>query len=103
MVGAGTFNGYPLGVAAALATIQFMEKDQGSFYKRWDAHQANLVSGLKDIARKYDIPMLLQEVRGCIFYQFTDLQIAHNMGEWMAVADHARQDRLRAICSRPAC
>lgn len=96
VVGAGTFNGYPLGVAAALATVECLEKDRGAFYRRWDAHQADLVKGLKEIASKYGTPMLLQEVRGCIFYQFTDLPVAHNMGEWMAVADHARQDRLRA-------
>ncbi len=39
--------------------------------------------------------MLLQEVRGCIFYQFTDLPIARNMGEWMGKSDHAKQERLR--------
>jgi glutamate-1-semialdehyde 2,1-aminomutase len=95
VVGAGTFNGYPLGVAASVATLKILERDNGAFYKRWDANQARLVSGLKEIAQRRGIPMLLQEVRGCIFYQFTDLPVAHNMGEWMAVADHARQERLR--------
>jgi glutamate-1-semialdehyde aminotransferase len=74
-----------------------MESDDGALYRRWDAHQAALTTGLKEIAGRYDIPMLLQEVRGCVFYQFTDLPIAHNMGEWMAVADHARQEKLRSI------
>jgi glutamate-1-semialdehyde 2,1-aminomutase len=97
VVGAGTFNGYPLGVAAALASIELMEKDDGAFYKRWDAHQAALAAGLQEIARRHNIAMLLQEVRGCVFYQFTDLAIAHNMGEWMAVPDHVRLERLRSI------
>ena len=96
VVGAGTFNGYPLGVAAALASIKLMEEDDGALYKRWDAHQAQLTAGLKEIAARYDVPMLLQEVRGCVFYQFTDLPIAHNMGEWMAVSDHAKQEKLRS-------
>jgi len=96
VVGAGTFNGYPLGVASALASIKIMERDNGAFFRRWDAQQAKLTSGLKDIAKRLGIPMLLQEVRGCVFYQFTDLPVAHNMGEWMAVADHARQERLRS-------
>jgi hypothetical protein len=39
--------------------------------------------------------MLLQIVRGCIFWQFTDLPIAHNIGEWMTVSDHTRQEKLR--------
>jgi glutamate-1-semialdehyde 2,1-aminomutase len=96
VVGAGTFNGYPLGVAAAVASIKILEKDHGALYKHWDMQQARLVSGLKEIAKRHSIPMLMQEVRGCIFFQFTDLPIAHNMGEWMAVADHARQERFRA-------
>jgi glutamate-1-semialdehyde 2,1-aminomutase len=96
VVGAGTFNGYPLGVSAALASIQLMEKDNGALYKRWDEKQACLTAGLREIAHRHGIAMLLQEVRGCIFYQFTDLPIAHNMGEWMAVSDHARQERLRS-------
>jgi len=95
VVGAGTFNGYPLGVAAALASIKILEKDEGAFYKRWDALQAKLTDGLAAIARRHSIPMLMQIVRGCVFYQFTDLKIAHNMGEWIAQSDHARQDRLR--------
>jgi glutamate-1-semialdehyde 2,1-aminomutase len=96
VVGAGTFNGYPLGVASALASIKLLEKDNGALYKCWDEKQARLTTGLKEIAKRLGIPMLLQEVRGCIFYQFTDLPTAHNMGEWMAVADHARQEKLRS-------
>jgi glutamate-1-semialdehyde 2,1-aminomutase len=95
VVGAGTFNGYPLGVAAALASITLMEKDEGAFYRNWDEKQAALASGLKEIAGRYSTAMLLQEVRGCIFYQFTDLPVAHNMGEWMARSDHAKQEQLR--------
>ncbi|MBE0698484.1 MAG: aspartate aminotransferase family protein [Anaerolineaceae bacterium] len=96
VVGAGTFNGYPLGVASALASIKILEKDDGALYKKWDQRQARLTAGLKEIATRLGIPMLLQEVRGCIFFQFTDLPVAHNMGEWMSVSDHARQERLRA-------
>lgn len=97
VVGAGTFNGYPLGLAAANATIGILEKDDGALYKYWDGIQAKLTSGLKEIAKRYNELMLLQEVRGCIFYQFTDLPVAHNMQEWMKVADHAKQEKLRSI------
>jgi glutamate-1-semialdehyde 2,1-aminomutase len=95
VVGAGTFNGYPLGVAAALASIKLMEKDDGALYKEWDRKQGRLTDGLQEIARRHGIPMLLQIVRGCIFWQFTDLPIAYNMGDWMPVSDHARQEKLR--------
>jgi hypothetical protein len=36
-------------------------------------------------------------VRGCLFYQFTELPVAHTMGEWMAASDHAKQEQLRTI------
>ncbi|MHC1770333.1 MAG: aspartate aminotransferase family protein [Flexilinea sp.] len=74
VVGAGTFNSYPMGVRAALTTIKLLEKDDQAIYKRWDKVQSKLETGLADIAKKYDIPMLLQSTRGCIFYQFTDLR-----------------------------
>jgi glutamate-1-semialdehyde 2,1-aminomutase len=95
VVGAGTFNGYPLGVASALASIKLLEKDDGALYKKWDRKQKRLTDGLSEIANRCSVPMLLQIVRGCIFWQFTDLPVAHNMGEWMAVADHNRQETLR--------
>jgi glutamate-1-semialdehyde 2,1-aminomutase len=95
VVGAGTFNGYPLGVAAAIATIKILEKDNGAFYKNWDEKQSKLVNGLKDISKKLGIKMLLQEVRGCLFYQFTELEKANNMGEWYCCSDHDRQERFR--------
>jgi glutamate-1-semialdehyde 2,1-aminomutase len=97
VVGAGTFNGYPLGVAAAYATIEILEKDNGALYKHWDTVQAKLTNGLREISKRYNEPMLLQEVRGCIFYQFTDLPVAHNMGEWMSASNHARQEKLRSL------
>ncbi len=96
VIGAGTFNAYPLGVASALASIRILEQDNGALYKQWDKTQARLTAGLREIAKRRGMPMLLQETRGCIFYQFTDLPAAHNMGEWMAVADHARQEKLRS-------
>jgi glutamate-1-semialdehyde 2,1-aminomutase len=97
VVGAGTFNGYPLGIAAALATIEILEKDDGAVYKHWDSVQKEFTNGLKEISKRYNEPMLLQEVRGCLFYQFSDLSVASNMGEWMSASDHSKQEQLRSI------
>ena len=96
VVGAGTFNAYPLGLAGASACINILEKDNGAIYKHLDVVQGKLTAGLKEIAQRHGIPMLLQEVKGCFFYQFTDLKIAHNMGEWMAKSDPAKQEQLRS-------
>jgi glutamate-1-semialdehyde 2,1-aminomutase len=97
VVGAGTFNGYPLGVSAALATIKFLEKDDGAFYKRMAKIQNRLVNGLKNIAKKNSTPMLLQEAPGVLFYQFIDKEIAYNVQDWYPDSDHAKQERLRQL------
>ena len=95
VVGAGTFNGYPLGVAAALATIQYVEKENGVFYSKLANVQRRLTDGLREIAHRHSIPMLLQGPTGVFFYQFVDMEVAYNAGSWMAKADQLRQERFR--------
>ena len=95
VVGAGTFNGYPLGVAAALATIKILERDGGAFYKERALIQKKLTDGLKEIAQRHNQTMLLQDTLGVVFFQFIDKQICWNMGDWMKDADHAKQEKLR--------
>ncbi|MCU0507218.1 MAG: hypothetical protein MUC34_02280 [Anaerolineae bacterium] len=52
-LGAGIFGyGHLRGVAAALSSIKLMEKDDGALYEQWDANQACLAQGLKEIARR---------------------------------------------------
>jgi len=97
VVGAGTFNGYPLGVASALATIRYLEKDNGAFYKRLEIIQNRLTSGLKDIAQKHSMPMLLQGAPGVFFYQFIYKEIAYNVQDWYPDSDHEKQERFRQL------
>lgn len=95
VVGAGTFNGYPLGVSAALATVKYLEKDNGVFYNRLEKVQNKLMDGLREIAQKYSEPMLLQGAPGVFFYQFLDKDVAYNVSDWYPDSDHAKQERLR--------
>jgi glutamate-1-semialdehyde 2,1-aminomutase len=95
VVGAGTFNGYPLGVRAALTTINILEKDKGAFYKERERIQKKLTDGLKGIAKRYDQTMLLQENLGVVFFQFIDKEVCWNMGDWINDADHKKQEKFR--------
>jgi glutamate-1-semialdehyde 2,1-aminomutase len=97
VIGAGTFNGYPLGVAAALATISHVEKDDGVFFRNMAAVQARLVGGLREIARRHGRPMLVQDCPGVIMFYFANLERAWNMGEWYSIADHATGERYRQL------
>ncbi len=70
VLGPGTFNGYPLGMRAALATLKILERDHGAAYRELDVVQTRLMEGLKDLAKKHGLPMLIQGVRGVFFTLF---------------------------------
>jgi glutamate-1-semialdehyde 2,1-aminomutase len=72
VVHAGTFNGNPLGVAAALATLDELERDGGAAYRRLTATGQRLMHGIREVATARGIPVLLQGP-GPVFYMwFTD-------------------------------
>jgi len=64
VIGAGTFMGYPLGVAACLATIEILEENNGSVYDEMDRLQERLTSGIREISKQKGIPMLCQGTTG---------------------------------------
>ena len=70
VLGPGTFNGYPLGMRAALATLTILERDDGAAYRELGIVQDRLMAGLKDLARKHGLPMLVQGARGVFFTMF---------------------------------
>jgi glutamate-1-semialdehyde 2,1-aminomutase len=95
-IGAGTFNGYPLGVAASLATMKILEKDDGVYYKKIDQIQKGLMDGLRQINHKYGIPALMQGPRGVFFYQFIDKEVAWSVRD-LAEADVEKQTKFRTM------
>ncbi len=76
--GAGTFNGYNLGISASLASIKILERDNGAFYKKIDAIQLMLVDGLRGISKRYGIPMLIQGDTGFFYIDFIDHEVAYS-------------------------
>jgi glutamate-1-semialdehyde 2,1-aminomutase len=96
VIGAGTFNGYPYGVAAARATLRILQKDDGAFYRTVDHVQSRLMAGLKAIGQSHEIPMLIQGPRGVFFFQFIDKEIAYSVRD-LREADMAKQNRFRAL------
>ena len=96
VIGAGTFNGYPLGVAASLASLKILEKNNGAYYKKIDKLQNRMMSGLKEISQKQGIPTLIQGPRGVFFYQFINKEIAYSVRD-LKEADVERQNRFRTF------
>jgi len=95
VISAGTFNGYPLGVVASLATMRYLEKDGGAYFRRVAAVQEPLMAGLRDVATRYGRPMLIQDCPGVIMFYPVAIERAWSIDEWYPLADHALGDRIR--------
>ncbi len=59
VIHAGTFNGYPLGLAAVLATIKLLENDP-LCYERMGNYQMQIGQSLVEAAKNVGIPMVVQ-------------------------------------------
>ncbi|MEE9610283.1 MAG: aminotransferase class III-fold pyridoxal phosphate-dependent enzyme, partial [Desulfatiglandales bacterium] len=95
-IGLSTFNGYPLGTAASLASIRILERDNFAFYKKIDKIQKRLMDGLREISEKFGVPTLIQGPRGVFFYQFVDKEVAWSVRD-LAQADLDKQRRFRTL------
>jgi glutamate-1-semialdehyde 2,1-aminomutase len=96
VIGAGTFNGYPLGVAASLVSLEILEKDNGAYYKKVDKLQSRMMAGLKEISERRGIPTLIQGPRGVFFYQFIDKEVAYSVRD-LKGADVEKQNKFRTF------
>ena len=99
VIGAGTFNGYPLGVAASLAAVKVFEKNRGAFYKKIDKVQSRLTDGLREISSRHGIPMLIQGTRGVFFSMFIDKEVAYSPRDLKGM-DTDKQNRFRTLLSK---
>lgn len=77
----GTFNSFPVGIAAAVKNIEMLERDNQAYYKAVDKRQAEITDGLRAIAKKHKKPLLLQGPRGLQFMALMDRDVVHNPWE----------------------
>jgi glutamate-1-semialdehyde aminotransferase len=59
VIHAGTFNGYPLGLAGVLATIELLENDS-SCYERMGNYLIQIGESLVEAAKSVGMPMVVQ-------------------------------------------
>lgn len=67
VIHAGTFNGYPLGLAGVLATIELLESDP-TCYERMGNLMLKIAQSLVDAAKAVDIPMVVQGVPNVLIF-----------------------------------
>jgi len=70
---AGTFNGHPVCMAAAYATVLELEKDNGRVYKRLFDLGKKLVEGIREIGKRLNFKLLVQDIGPLFYVFFTDL------------------------------
>jgi glutamate-1-semialdehyde 2,1-aminomutase len=67
----GTFNGHPLTMAAVIATVEELEKDDNAAFKRIEEHGLMLKEGMEEVSQVLGANLLLQGFPGCWNYNFT--------------------------------
>ena len=71
----GTFNGYPLGLAAIKHVYHRLSVNDGQLMKDFEARGKQIMAEIERIAKKCDIPMVVQGIPGCIYYHVTDTKL----------------------------
>lgn len=77
---AGTLSGNPIAVAAGLATLNFLSKDQDS-YKRLTLITKQLLDGLSALAQDKQIPLLTDHEGSMFGLHFTSDKLPQNYSE----------------------
>jgi glutamate-1-semialdehyde 2,1-aminomutase len=67
----GTFNGHPLALAAALATLETLDAHQGAAFAGIRKTGEALMAGIKELAREAGIPVLINGVGAVFHVSFT--------------------------------
>lgn len=68
---AGTFNGNPVGMAAALATMECLRENGGAIYKDMERKGKLLMEGIQNAARKYELTVLVSGRETAFHVHFT--------------------------------
>jgi len=97
VIGAGTFNAFPVAMAAGLASMRLLEREDGAVYPRRDALQAQLETGLRDAAKAAGHALMTQGMPGNFCTHFSDAEQFWTSSEIAAHADIAKAIRFRAL------
>ena len=97
VIGAGTFNAFPVSLAACVKTLEMLAHEDGRVYQNRATVQAALTSGLADAAAAAGHALLIQQMPGNFCTHFTTSGPCRNIGELMSVVDYAKAVRFRAL------
>ncbi|MFN0120349.1 MAG: aspartate aminotransferase family protein [Blastocatellia bacterium] len=69
---AGTYNGHPLTVAAAIATLEILRRDDGAVFRQLEARSVWLQSGLADIFGEFGVTARISRIGSAFCVYFSD-------------------------------
>ena len=81
---AGTYNGHPISVAAAIATIERLLEGNGEIYRRLDHLGAKIQAGIESILRSHGITGVVARQGSAFCIYFMD----HEPRDWHDLAKH---------------
>ena len=96
VVGAGTFNCFPLALAAGCATIDLLRADDCAIFSQVDRIQGRLREAMVEMAHRHGHTLFLQGARGQIYVDFMDAEIAWSPDDFVG-ADIAKRSRFRVL------
>ncbi|MEW5979734.1 MAG: aspartate aminotransferase family protein [Acidobacteriota bacterium] len=96
---AGTFNGNPMSLAAADATLSVLDADSGAAFQRIRQTGERLMRGIRDRASEAAIPILVNGVGGAFHVAFTKETATHNYRETLVCDLRARDKFIESMLS----
>lgn len=78
VTGAGTFNAFPLSMAAGLATLELLRSPEIDHYACIDRIQTTLITGIAELMQRHGHPSLLQGPRGIFSLRIADCAVAYS-------------------------
>ncbi len=97
VIGAGTFNAFPVSMAAALKTMQMLERDNCAVYKRRAKVQDKLQAGIQQAAEQTGHDLLILGMPGNFCTHFTAETSLWTAEEIAAASDMEKSMRFRRL------
>ena len=74
----GTYNSIPPAVAGAIATLDVLERDGAAVYKTIEAAGQRLMVGIRDLGRKWSVPVVIQGYSSIFYLGFPTTDITND-------------------------
>jgi glutamate-1-semialdehyde 2,1-aminomutase len=89
----GTFNSNVISMAATAAAVAELEREDGAVYRQLDAIGEGLIDGIREIAARLSIPLLVQGLPTAFHLSFTQLASINEYRDYALHCDTERYSR----------